>query len=435
MFIDNWQKATLNYRIYAYMKKFIKESRLPAEEIRKIQFNRLKKILCDVYQLHPFYRKRFDASRFDPFSMTDLDAFKNLPVLEKDDYRIFINSQLEKHESRYLKWYDDTTGGSTGIPLRVLRNWDERAYMLGKWMRVLFLNGYHWRDVTFSMPAPNHLERDSIVQRFGVLRRYTVAFTDPVERMVETYLKVRPTIIYGNKTHLVQIALYCDRQGIELPKPRLCISFAETMDERSRAVIEKCFGQGRLIQIYGSIEFSIMAWQMLGEDHFNISHTTNYVEILDENSQHTGHGRSLVTDLFIRSFPLIRYNLGDILDTEVKDGLPVIKKIIGRQVDSIVFADGSQMPWHIFSIILERQRELKQFRVIQEDYDRIRILASPEATADRRAVEKAVLTDLRREVPARDMKYTVDFVDHIPPDPNGKLRLLISKVNKQPYLS
>ena len=76
-----------------------------------------------------------------------------------------------------------------------------------------------------------------------------VAFTDPVEKMVEMYLKVKPTVIYGNKTHLVQIALYCDLYKIELPKPRICISFAETMDERSRAVIEKCFGAESLMQI------------------------------------------------------------------------------------------------------------------------------------------------------------------------------------------
>jgi phenylacetate-CoA ligase len=122
MFTNSWQKATLNFRIYAYMKKFIKESRLPAEEIRKIQFARLKKLLCDVYRRHPFYRERFDASHFDPFRMADLDDFKRVPVLEKDDYRKFINSQLNKGESRYPNWYDDTTGGSTGIPLRVLRN-------------------------------------------------------------------------------------------------------------------------------------------------------------------------------------------------------------------------------------------------------------------------------------------------------------------------
>ena len=403
MLKDSWQKSTLNFRIYAYMRKFMKESRLPAEEVRKIQFTRLKKLLCDVYQTHPFYRERFDASQFNPFKMADLSDFKKVPILEKEDYRTLIKSQLEQGQKRYQNWYDDTTGGSTGIPLHILRNWDERAYMLGKWMRALFLNGYYWRDVTFSMPAPNHLQRDSVVQRFGILKRYVVAFTDPVEKMVETYLKVRPSVVYGNKTHLVQMALYCDQNKIELPKPRLCISFAETMDERSRAVIGKCFGAESLMEAYGAIEFSIIAWQIKGEDYFNISHTTAYLEILDENGQDTNHGSSIITDLFIRSFPMIRYNLGDILDTEIKDGLPIIKKIRGRQDDSIIFADGKRLPWHIFSIILERRHELKQFRVIQEDYDKILIKVAKEAGADRLAVENAILTDLRQEVRANDM--------------------------------
>ena len=428
MFKDTWQKATINFRIYAYMRRFIKESRLPAEEVRKIQLARMKNLLCDVYQTHPFYRQRFDASRFDPFKMKELDEIKKVPILEKNDYRTFINGQLEQGEKRYQHWYSDTTGGSTGIPLRVLRNWDERAYMLAKWMRVLVLNGYNWRDVTFSMPAPDHIQRDSFVQRFGIMRRHMVGFTEPVEKMVEMYLKVKPTVIYGNKTHLVQIALYCDQNKIELPKPRICVSFAETMDERSKAVIENCFGSESLMQIYGAIEFSIIAFDIKGEDYCNWSHTTNYLEVLDKNGQDTDFGSSIITDLFIRSFPLIRYNLGDILDTEIIDGLPVIKKIHGRQDDSIVFANGERLPWHIFSLILERQNELKQFRVIQEDYDRIRILVASDAEADKTYIESAILSDLREEVSAEGMEYIIDFVDHIPPDPNGKIRLLISKV-------
>jgi phenylacetate-coenzyme A ligase PaaK-like adenylate-forming protein len=428
MLKDNWQKATLNFRIYAYLQKFIKESRLPAEEVRKIQFARLKKLLCDVYQTHPFYQERFDTSQFNPFKMADLSDIKKVPVLEKEDYRTLIKNQVEKGEKRYQNWYEDSTSGSTGIPLRVLRSWDERAYMLAKWMRVLFLNGYHWRDVTFSLPSPSHVQRDSIVQRFGILRRYNLAYTDPVENHVEMYLKVRPSVIYGNKTFLVQLAMYCDQNKIELPKPYLCISMAETMDGRSRAVLEKCFGAESLMEIYGALELSIIAWQIKSEDYFNICHTTDYLEVLDENGQDTNFGGSIVTDLFIRSFPMIRYNFGDVLDTEDKNGLPVIKKIIGRQDDSIIFADGGRVPWHIFAIILERRRELKQFRVIQEDYDLIRIMVAKEAEADKSAVENAIITDLRNEVRNEGMEYIVDFVDQIPPDPNGKIRLLINKV-------
>jgi phenylacetate-CoA ligase len=200
------------------------------------------------------------------------------------------------------------------------------------------------------------------------------------------------------------------------------------MDERSRAVIEKCFGAESLMQIYGAIEFSIMAYDIKGEDYCHWSHTTNYLEVLDENGHDTDFGKSIITDLFIRSFPMIRYNLGDILDTDVKDGLQIINKIHGRQDDMIIFADGKRLPWHIFSLILERRKEIKQFRVIQEDYDRIRILAAIEHDANKKEVETTILSDLCEEVRKEGMEYIVDFVDHIPPDPNGKIRLLISKV-------
>ena len=431
MLKNAWQKTTLNFRIYYYLQKLLKESKLPAEEVRKLQFTRLKKLLCDVYQTYPFYQERFDASHFDPHKMADFSEIKNVPILEKEDYRMFIRNQLnEKGEKEYQNWFVDSTSGSTGIPLRILRTWDERAYMLAKWMRVLVLNGYKWKDVTFSLPSPSHIQRDSIVQRFGILKRYAIAYTDPVEEQIEMYLKARPSIVYGNKTYLVQLALYCNENNIQLPRPYLCVSFAEKMDGPSRSVLEKCFGQDCLMEIYGALEVSIIAWQLKSEDYFNICHTTDVLEVLDENGRDTDYGVSILTDLFIRSFPLIRYNLGDMLDTRNINGLPVISTIDGRQDDRIIFKDGESVPWPICAIILERRRnELKQFRVIQEDYNLIRVVVAKEKEFDKSTVEKAIINDMRREIRDDGMEYIVDFVDRIPPDPNGKIRLLISNVN------
>jgi phenylacetate-CoA ligase len=430
MLKDSWQKATINFRIYRYLQQLMKEARLPAEEVHKLQFTRLKKLLCDVYKTHPFYQERFDASHFDPFKMADISELKNVPVLEKEDYRTMIKSLVEeKGEKYYQNWYIDSTSGTTGIPLRILRTWDERAYMLAKWMRVLYLNGYKWNDVTFSLPSPSHVQRDSIVQRFGILKRYSIAYTDPIEDQVELYLKAKPAVVYGNKTYLVQLALHCNDNNIKIPHPYLCVSFAEKMDGPSRSVLEKCFGPDCLMEIYGALEVAIMAYQIKGQDFFNMCHTTDILEVIDENGKDTNYGNVLLTNLFIRSFPLIRYNLRDMLDTEIINGLPVINKIGGRQDDKIKFADGKTVPWPIMAIILERRRnELKQFRVIQEDYDLIRIVLSKEDEADRSALENAILTDFRKEVRNEGVEYIVDFVDRIPPDPNGKIRLLISKV-------
>ena len=83
MLKHTWQKATVNFRIYAYIAEINKESLLPAEEVGKIQFTRLKKLLCDVYQTHPFYQERFDASHFDPFKMDDLSEIEKYLSLRK----------------------------------------------------------------------------------------------------------------------------------------------------------------------------------------------------------------------------------------------------------------------------------------------------------------------------------------------------------------
>jgi phenylacetate-coenzyme A ligase PaaK-like adenylate-forming protein len=364
--------------------------------------------------------------------MSDISELKSVPILEKEDYRAFIKQTVEEKGERHFRhWFVDSTSGSTGIPLRVLRTWDERAYMLAKWMQVLKLNGYNWRDVTFSLHSPSHVaERDSIVQRFGIMKRYSIAYTSPVKEQVELYLKTRPSVVYGNKTYLVQLAMYCNDNNINLPQPDLCVSFAEKLDGASRSVLERCFGKNCLMEIYGALEVAIMAYQIKGEDYFHMCDTTDIMEVLDENGRDTNQGTAVLTNLFVRSFPMIRYNLGDLLETDIREGLPVIKSIVGRQDDRIKFADGKAVPWAMMALILERRRnELKQFRVIQEDYDHIRVVVAKDREADKSAVEHAIITDMRNEVRNEGIRYSVDFVERIPPDPNGKLRLLISKVN------
>ena len=85
---------------------------------------------------------------------------------------------------------------------------------------------------------------------------------------------------------------------------------------------------------------------------------------------------------------------------------------------------------NVIAIIMDKMRhDLKQFRVIQEDYDLIRVVVAKEEEADKSIVEKAIIDEMRKGLCNDGVEYTVDFVDRIPPDPNGKIRLLISKVN------
>ena len=428
MLVDKWQRLTLNLRIYKYLRMLLDEAKLTKTQIQSIQFKRLKSLLCEAYQTHPFYRERFDSCGLDPFKMSGFEEFKKLPLLTREEYREFVDRYSDNHPDRCNGLYRDRTSGSTGNPLTIYRTWDERAYMCAKWMRALKLNGYSHKDITFSLPSPQRLQRDSIVQQFGLFKRYSVSYTAPVEEMVKGYLKCNPTVLYANKSQLVMMALYCLKNNITLSKPELCVSAAETMEDSSRLLITKVFGDDNFIEVYGAVEFNNIAWQEKGNDFFWISHTTNYFE-LEEDSD-SDCRRSIITDLFIRSFPLIRYDLGDKIETGIQNGQTVIKKILGRSDDWIVFSDGGRLPNHAFSKIMLRRPEILQYRVIQENYELIRILAVTREGTDEIGLSNILMHDLRNGVRDAGMNYKFEWVKEIPPDPNGKIRMLISRVEQ-----
>jgi len=424
-----WERVTLNARTALHTRRLLSDFSADAETVQAIQERKLQRLLTHAFETFPFYRDRFQQAGLHPRDIRRTEDLAQLPLLTKDEYRDFTLSVVEKRPQYYAAWYLDGTSGSTGMPLRIWRTWEERAYMVAKWMRTLFLNGYRWTDVTFSLPSPHRLQKDSLLQRFGVMRRYSVAYTAPVEEMVEQYLKVRPTVLYANKSQLVQMALFCSRRGIALPRPRFYVCAAETLDANSRSTIVEAFGD-RLFEVYGGTEFNNLAFQIIGEDYLHFSHTTNVLELLEDGAPREDRGYCAITDLHIYSFPLIRYQLGDYIETEVREGLRVIKKIRGRLDDWVIFEDGTRKPFHPFYEIMERRPEVRQFRIVQETLRHIRVLVVRDPASDPEKLAHMLIHDLRSEVRDNDVDYTIEWKDDIPPDPNGKLRMIVSNLKQ-----
>ena len=357
-----------------------------------------------------------------------VDEIQKLPVLHKSEYRAFTDSLFEANPEKYNRWYLDGTSGATGTPLKIYRMWSERAYMLAKYLRAMFLNGYRITDTTFCLPSPHRLAKgDSLVQTLGLMRRYSVSYTAPVQEMVEGYIRANPDYLYANKSQLVEMGLYIQKLGISISRPRLYLSAAETMDENSKRVIEDVFGSENLFQVYGAVEFNTLAFQTKGQDWFHFNHDTNILELENDGKLDVNQGNCIITDLHIQSMPLIRYKLGDWLETANIDGLTVIKRIRGRLDDWVTFRDGSRKPFHAFYEVMERRAEVLKFRIVQETYDLIRVLIVPQADADVDFVRQRVVKDMLAEV-RDDVNFKVEFVESIPPDPSGKLRMIISKV-------
>ena len=409
------------------------------QKIARLQLTRLKKLLIHSYRNFEFYRNRMDDCQFDPRQMRKISELEQLPVLTKEEYRSFTNDLLKKNPEKYQSWYFDKTSGSTGIPLEIVRSWPERGYMIAKWLRELYLNGYRCTDHSFraiTRPRPNS-EKDTFLQTFGIFRRTLLPYTTPIKEIVEFYQELRPDFYYNCQNGAIRFCKYALEHNIEIAKPKMYSVGGEVIDQNCRELFTRVLGEDNFFETYGAEEIGVLAFQIRGSSGLHFSHDTNILELVSpDGSISEDDGNCLITDLGIYSFPMIRYQLGDYLKTYTDEsGMRKIEKIRGRLNDWLVWKDGTRSGMDYFYKIMSGfSSSISQFRIIQESYEHIRILIvlSPLLNSTQKTpneIKKSLVENLKKNF-RPEIEYEVEFKDIIPPDETGKVRMIISKVDQ-----
>lgn len=401
------------------------------QRIEKEQKKKLQKLMKHAYTI-PFYKERFDRAGVKPEDIQCAEDLRKLPPLTKAEYRDYINTEVARNKERYKHWIKDGTSGTTGMPLTIYLTPKEKALYNVKWLRVLKANHYHIiRGKTFCIVSPHRkANAQSIIQKFGICRRDFVTQIDEASFMVEKFNESKPDLFYSNKSQIVLMCLYAEKQGIILFQPEIVSSVAETMDDASYALFEKHFGKGKLFQSYGCTETGTMAFQVKEKpDRYIWSYDTNAFFVADENMKPSDHGKIYITSLYQYGFPLINYDIGDVVDTFVEDGIRYISDIKGRVDDWLKFSDGELLPFHYPYELMEHIEGIAQFRFIQKDYTNIHIMLvhQKNTTKTKEEIERQILKEVH-ELIKYDITYEIEWLDIIKPDPSGKIRMVVSEI-------
>lgn len=128
-------------------------------------------------------------------------------------------------------------------------------------------------------------------------------------------------------------------------------------------------------------------------------------------------GRIVVTDLFARAMPFIRYDTGD-LGRLAQAHPGDLAEIIGRQGDVIYDGRGRAIAPTTLLNTMWAFDDVWQFQLLQTDRRTYRFLAVAEPDAARDAALDAAL----RAMLGGDVALTIEFVDEIAAMPSGKRR-------------
>ncbi len=261
----------------------------------------------------PFYRSRFMASDTVPGDyQTAADLYK-FPVLTKAELREWMDGEAAANPKKYESWHVAPTSGSSGAPLRTLVSPQENAWMTANWLRVLSMPGYNpFTGKTMCRPNSLHgavKERDSVVQRFGILRRKQMsdALKNRLtsEQLLQEINDYKPGYLYNHKNVLVRVAAYAKKNNVPCHQPKFYTPFGEMMDDASRELLTEVFGPG-LVDAYGMSETGSCVVRLPGRDEYQVNSDTHVVNIYNADlSGPADDGPAVITPQNTTALPII----------------------------------------------------------------------------------------------------------------------------------
>lgn len=338
--------------------------------------------------------------------------WESIPVMTKNDLQKSLSKRLSKGYSK-RKCYINKTSGSSGKPFIFAK--DKFCHALS-W--AIFMDRYKWYDVDLSSSkqarfygiplnkAGHYKERLKDVLsnrfRFSVFDLSKRAFIKNVRAFKDNPFHY----INGYTSAIVQFAKYLKEENLILksicPTLEVCIITSEMLFEDDRLLLEQQLGIP-VINEYGAAELGLIAFQGIFSEWI-INSEDLYVEILDDNNTPLPYGetgRIVVTSLYNKAHPFIRYELGDIGSLSKKSTLrkPILQSLQGRTSDVIKLPSGKTAAgltfYYITKSIINDRANVKEFVIDQEKLDTFKItyvsdeeLSYENTVAVKQAVEK-----------------------------------------------
>jgi phenylacetate-CoA ligase len=201
-----------------------------------------------------------------------------------------------------------------------------------------------------------------------------------LEKVLVKFRTKKFDYINGYTSSIVLFAKFLQSKNIVLkdicPTLKVCMVTSEMLFEDDKILLEKQFGIP-IVNEYGASELDLIAFQNTNGD-WQVNAETLFVEILDENNHvlpYGKEGRIVITSLYNKAHPFIRYDIGDIGILDEKSTLqkPILKQLIGRTNDIAVLPSGKKSPgltfYYVTKSIIEDDGNVKEFIIKQTKID------------------------------------------------------------------
>lgn len=409
------------------------------QELQELQLKLLKRLIRHCYRTVPFYRSLMDNRGIKVEDINTLDDIKLFPILTKKDVLGAGDSIIS---SKYPKWAlrKARTGGSTGTPLVIHRNWfsigNEHAFIRRQW---------DWAGLSLSDRSAYFMSRVVAEpdQQGGCLYAYDPAMRDLIlsthhlsaetaRDYAEVIKSYKIKVLIGYPSALGFLATTCLDSGIELSL-QAALTTSELLTQSIRDTIATAFNC-KVYDYYGSAE-RVCYIHTCEHGSYHVIPEYGLTELIPVNESDPCRCRVVSTGFWNFGMPLIRYDTGDVVvktDRTCACGrqFQVIKSIDGREGDIIVTSSGRHLGVTLMIQLLYvicGTRHIAESQIIQDSVDHLTIEYVPTGKFRKEDLEEF------KKLIAKYLPSELDFdfkaVKAVKRTESGKIRPLVSRIS------
>jgi len=350
---------------------------MPVEEMREMQYRKLKELIEHLYANNKFYHDKMVRAGVKPDDIKSLKDVSKLPFMYKQDLRDHYPTGLFTVPNNRIVRYH-VSSGTTGKPTLVGYTEGDIDYWSEALARSMTSVGMTNED-TLQVSYGYGLFTGGLGAHYGGERIGATVLpsgTGGTERQIELMVNLGVTAIACTPSYLIHIGEVADKMGIDIRKDtklKKALPGAEPWTETMKKNIEEKMGI-EAYDIYGTSE---MAGPMFTDcQEMNGIHMQSdmvYVEIIDPETEEVlepgQRGEMVLTMLRKEAFPLVRYRIKDMTELMVdvcKCGRtsPRIKRITGRSDDMLIVRGINVFPSQVEYALMQLPEVGNQYMIV-----------------------------------------------------------------------
>ena len=372
---------------------------------------------------------------------TAFNNWNDLPIMTKKNFQKPLIERLSKGFS-LKNCYINKTSGSSGDPFVFAK--DKFSHAL-TWAIIFdrfgrygidFNNSYQARFYGIPLDFIGNT-KERIKDFMGHRLRFPIFDLSDVilENFLNQFKNKKFDYINGYTSSIVLFAKFLQKKNIVLidvcPTLKVCMVTSEMLFEEDKMLLKKQFGVP-VVNEYGASELDLIAFEYVTGD-WQVNSETLFIEILDENNKvvpNGKEGRIVITSLYNKVHPFIRYEIGDIgiLDEKSTPKKPILQQLIGRTNDVALLPSGKKSPgltfYYVTKSIIEDDGNVKEFVIKQIKIDTFEIKYVSETELNQsqiHSIENAIAQYLEK-----GLIFTFIRKEKLERSKSGKLKQFVS---------